>query len=88
MDQRKSCQCYEMNSIQCRMARAALGWGTRDLARNANVSPDTVARFERGENLKGATIAALRAAFEAAGLEFIPENGSGPGVRLAKKIPR
>ncbi|NTE91052.1 helix-turn-helix domain-containing protein [Agrobacterium tumefaciens] len=67
------------------MARAALGWGTRDLARNANVSPDTVARFERGENLKSTTVAALRAAFEAQGLEFIPENGGGPGVRFARK---
>ncbi|WP_210282335.1 helix-turn-helix domain-containing protein [Mesorhizobium sp. RMAD-H1] len=77
-----------MNSIQCRMARAALGWGTRDLARNANVSPDTVARFERGEELKSTTVAALRTAFEAGGVEFIPENGGGPGVRLAKKITR
>ncbi|UXS05275.1 helix-turn-helix domain-containing protein [Agrobacterium tumefaciens] len=67
------------------MARAALRWGTRDLARIANVSPDTVARFERGETLKDATIVALQRAFEAAGVEFIPENGSGPGVRMAMK---
>ncbi|MFB9984705.1 multiprotein-bridging factor 1 family protein [Mesorhizobium kowhaii] len=73
-----------MNIIQCKMARVALGWGTRDLARNAGVSPDTVARFERGEQLKGTTVAALRNTFEAAGIEFIPENGGGPGVRLAR----
>ncbi|AZO19205.1 XRE family transcriptional regulator [Mesorhizobium sp. M2A.F.Ca.ET.043.05.1.1] len=66
------------------MARVALGWGTRDLARNAGVSPDTVARFERGEQLKGSTVAALRSTFEAAGIEFIPENGGGPGVRLSR----
>ena len=66
------------------MARVALGWGTRDLARNAGVSPDTVARFERGEQLKGTTVAALRNTFEAAGIEFIPENGGGPGVRLSR----
>ncbi|QKC85983.1 helix-turn-helix domain-containing protein [Mesorhizobium sp. NZP2077] len=66
------------------MARVALGWGTRDLARNAGVSPDTVARFERGEQLKGTTVAALRNTFEAAGVEFIPENGGGPGVRLSR----
>ncbi|RWH72931.1 MAG: transcriptional regulator [Mesorhizobium sp.] len=66
------------------MARVALGWGTRDLARNAGVSPDTVARFERGEQLKDTTIAALRNTFEAAGIEFIPENGGGPGVRLSR----
>ncbi|MES0042264.1 helix-turn-helix domain-containing protein [Mesorhizobium sp. M0091] len=73
-----------MNIIQCKMARVALGWGTRDLARNAGVSPDTVARFERGEQLKGTTVAALRSTFEAAGIEFIPENGGGPGVRLSR----
>ncbi|MCT9000164.1 helix-turn-helix domain-containing protein [Chelativorans intermedius] len=73
-----------MNAIQCKMARAALGWGTRDLARNARVSPDTIARLERGEQLKCSTITAIRAAFENAGIEFIPANGGGPGVRLAK----
>ena len=73
-----------MNIIQCKMARVALGWGTRDLARNAGVSPDTVARFERGEQLKGTTVAALRSTFEAAGIEFIPENGGGPGVRVSR----
>lgn len=75
-----------MNAIQCKMARAALGWGTRDLARNARVSPDTIARLERGEQLKGSTIASIRGAFEAAGIEFIAENGGGPGVRLARPI--
>lgn len=74
-----------MNSIQCKMARAALGWGTRDLARNAGVSPDTVARLERGEDLKSATVNIIRAAFENAGVIFIEEErGQGVGVRLAK----
>ena len=31
-------------------------------------------------------LAAVKAAFEAAGVEFIPENGGGPGVRL--KAPK
>jgi hypothetical protein len=30
----------------------------------------------------GHSIAAIRAALEAAGVEFIAENGGGPGVRL------
>ena len=38
--------------VQCRMARAALGMGVRELASAAKVSTDTVARFERGEELK------------------------------------
>lgn len=67
------------------MARAALGWGTRDLARNAGVSPDTVARLERGEDLKLATVNIMRAAFESAGVIFIEEErGQGVGVRLVK----
>ncbi|WP_105405191.1 helix-turn-helix domain-containing protein [Neorhizobium sp. T7_12] len=66
------------------MARTALGWGTRDLARNAGVSPDTIARLERGENLRASTITAVQSAIEAAGIEFIPENGGGVGVRFAR----
>jgi transcriptional regulator with XRE-family HTH domain len=67
------------------MARAALGWGVRDLAREAGVSADTVARLERGEQLKDRTIEILKGVFEAAGIEFIAENGGGAGVRLKKK---
>jgi len=64
------------------MARAALGLGVRELAVAAKVSVDTVARFERGEELKERTIDALKQALEAAGVEFT--NGDQPGVRLAK----
>jgi transcriptional regulator with XRE-family HTH domain len=64
------------------MARVALGWGVRDLAEAAKVSSDTVSRLERGEQLKERTVDALRAAFEAAGVQFIEQNGGGPGVRL------
>jgi transcriptional regulator with XRE-family HTH domain len=70
--------------VQCRMARAALGWGVRELAAAAKVSIDTVARFERGDELKERTIEALQLTLEAAGIEFIDENGGGPGVRLKK----
>jgi transcriptional regulator with XRE-family HTH domain len=64
--------------VQCRMARAALGWGVREIARKAKVSVDTVARFERGDDLKERTIDALQRALEAAGVEFT--NGDQPGV--------
>jgi transcriptional regulator with XRE-family HTH domain len=70
--------------VQSRMARVAIGWGVRDLAKAAEVSPDTIARFERGESLYPRTLAAIRAALEASGVEFIEQNGSGPGVRLSK----
>jgi hypothetical protein len=67
------------------MARAALEWGIRDLAKAALVSHDTVVRFERGEELKDRTVDAIREAFERNGVEFIAENGGGPGVRMAKR---
>jgi len=71
-----------MNATQCKMARAATGLGVRDLAKLASISPDTVARLERGEELRPATVEAIRTALEAAGVEFIPENGGGAGGRL------
>jgi transcriptional regulator with XRE-family HTH domain len=66
------------------MARAALGWGVRELAAAAKVSIDTVARFERGDELKDRTVEAISRAMESAGIEFIDENGGGAGVRLRK----
>lgn len=71
-----------MNAVQCKMARVALGLGVRDLARMAGVSPDTIARLERGENLRHSTINKVRTALESAGIAFIDENGGGRGVRM------
>ena len=73
-----------MNAAQCKMARAALDLGVRDLAGLAKVSPDTVARLERGEEVRERTVDAIRTALESAGVEFIAENGGGAGVRLRK----
>jgi transcriptional regulator with XRE-family HTH domain len=67
------------------MARAALGMGVRELAAASKVSVDTVARFERGEELKERTVDALQHALEAAGIKLIDENGGGPGVRLRRR---
>jgi len=66
------------------MARAALGLTVRELAVSAGVSHDTIVRLEAGEDLKPRTVAAIQEALEAAGVEFIAENGGGPGVRLRK----
>jgi len=71
-----------LTAAQCRMARAALQLGVRELAEAASVSPTTITRLERGETLFPRTLDALRGALEAAGVEFIAENGGGPGVRL------
>lgn len=67
------------------MARAGLGLGVRELATLSNVSTNTITRFERGEALYPRTVEVIRVALETAGVEFIPENGSGVGVRLARK---
>ena len=73
-----------MNAIQCKMARAATGLGVRELAVLASVSPNTVARLERGEVLRQNTVDTIRTALESAGVVFLPENGNGPGVALRK----
>ncbi len=74
----------ELTAAQCRMARAALQIDVRGLAASAKVSPNTIARLERGETLYPRTLGAIRFALEAAGVEFIAENGGGAGVRLRK----
>lgn len=56
--------------------------GSTELAEPAQVSTDTITRLAGGEELKPRTIEALRRALEDAGVEFIPANGGGPGVRL------
>lgn len=70
------------------MARAALQLGVRDLAAVSGVSAMTITRFENGHSGGQAeTLRKLQAALEAAGVEFIPENGGGVGVRLRKGHP-
>jgi transcriptional regulator with XRE-family HTH domain len=86
--QAKSEQDTDLLAVQCKMARAALGLGVRELADLSEVSADTVVRFEKGDELRPRTISAIRAALEAAGVIFVDENGQGPGVRLRKSEPR
>ena len=74
-----------MKAIQLRMARAAVGWGVRDLAEKAGVTANTVTRIENGADAKQSTLDRLKSALEAAGVEFIDENGGGPGVRMRKR---
>lgn len=64
------------------MARAAVGWTTRDLAAKALVGVNTINRFEAGQEARAVTTGKIRETLEKAGVEFIPENGGGPGVRL------
>jgi transcriptional regulator with XRE-family HTH domain len=70
---------------QLRAARALLSWSQDRLAETSGVPKRTIARLELAETVpQQRTAAAIRAALEAAGVEFIDENGGGPGVRLRK----
>ncbi len=66
---------------QVRMARAALQWTVAELARQAGVTTRTVLRYEHGQNVTLETILKLKAAFESAGVSWIPENGGPATVR-------
>ncbi len=71
---------------QIRAARALLGWSQAQLAEAAGVSIPTVKRAEGNAAIAASaqSLTAIRSALEAAGVEFIAENGGGPGVRLRK----
>ncbi len=74
-----------MKPAQVRMARAALNWSLADLAKASGVHRNTVSNFETEKFLGSAdSVAAIRAALEAAGVVFLPENGNGPGVAIRK----
>jgi transcriptional regulator with XRE-family HTH domain len=74
----------QMKAVQLRMARAAVGWGVRELAEKAGVTANTVSRIELGADAKQSTIEAIQRALEEAGIVFVPENGGGVGVRVRK----
>jgi transcriptional regulator with XRE-family HTH domain len=74
-----------VTSAQCRAARGLLDWSQQDLATEAGVGIVTVRQIEAGTTEpRRSTLVVLRQAFERGGVEFIDENGAGPGVRLAK----
>jgi transcriptional regulator with XRE-family HTH domain len=75
-------------SAQIRAARALLRWSAEDLARHSVLSVATIRRAELTDDETSMTAAndlAVRRALEAAGVEFIDENGGGPGVRLRQR---
>ena len=77
-----------LTSQQIRAARALLRWRAQDLARASAVGVATIRRAELAEGETSMTAPndmAVRRALEAAGVEFIDENGGGPGVRLRKR---
>ncbi len=72
-----------MSPSQCKAARAILDWTQPRLADAASLGLSTIVDFERSRReVSAEAIQAMRAAFEAAGIEFT--NEEGPGVRLRK----
>jgi predicted transcriptional regulator len=73
---------------QIKAARALLAWSQEQLAAAAEVSIPTIKRLEAQDGPLGGrneTGSKIRFALEAAGVEFIDENGGGPGVRLRQR---
>ena len=72
---------------QLRAARALIDWTREDLANASGLTVRTLARIESSQTIpRQTTLEALAEALEAAGVQFISENGGGPGVRLSRRL--
>ena len=77
-----------ISPAQCRAARALLNWTREQLAEKSRVSKMTLADFETAKRKPyDRTLADICRTFEEAGLEFIPENGGGAGIRFRERKP-
>ena len=77
-----------LTPAQCRAARGLIDWSQMELAERAGVGIVTIRQLEAGNHApRRATLDVVRRALEAFGVEFIEENGGGPGVRLHKSTP-
>jgi transcriptional regulator with XRE-family HTH domain len=62
-----------------------IAWSQSQLADAAKVARKTLTDFEAEKRTPyDRTLADIQTALEAAGVEFVPGNGSGAGVRLKK----
>lgn len=79
-----------LTGTQCSAARALLRWKQKDLSDAINdaggkLSVTAITAFERGGAIRESNAALILKALEAAGIDFIPENGGGAGVRLRNR---
>jgi transcriptional regulator with XRE-family HTH domain len=80
-----------MNAFQAKLARIALDLKFTDAAKLCDAAVETIRRIEIGDRtVKDKTIEKVCEAYKKAGIEFIDEDGGGPGVRLrkARKKPK
>ncbi|MDP9734797.1 UNVERIFIED_ORG: transcriptional regulator with XRE-family HTH domain [Rhizobium sp. SORGH_AS260] len=75
-----------IDSAQIKAARALVGMTQDEIAKATGLSVQTIKRMETAGTLRStvANVLEVQRALEAAGVIFIPENGGGAGVRLAK----
>lgn len=75
-----------LTPAQSRAARALLDWSQDQLASASHLGLSTVRDFEKGRRVPSHNnLAAMVRALEDAGLQFIPENGGGAGIRFRNR---
>lgn len=73
---------------QLRAARNGLGWSIEKLAEQSGVSARTIIRYEDCEGVppsRSGNLESLIQSMESAGIEFIGDPESGPGIRIHAK---
>ena len=76
----------QFTAVQCKMARAGLGLGIRELAVAAECAPATIVRLEAGENLHKRTIKAIKETLEEAGAIFFITDDGNDGVAIQDEV--
>ncbi|KQV17289.1 transcriptional regulator [Rhizobium sp. Root1203] len=75
----------EITGAQIRAARALLKWTAETLAETASVGLSTIRRAEAengAPSITAANLKLIRMVLESAGIQFLPSNGGGVGVRF------
>jgi transcriptional regulator with XRE-family HTH domain len=70
-----------MRPAHLRMARAALNWTVRELARRAAVDKNAVSRFESGKQILSASLQSIEDVLAKEGVVFL-EDSTSVGVRI------
>lgn len=72
-----------MNSEQCRVARAMMGWTIKQLSRKARVAQRTISEFETQGRVRPEVKSRIRSLFVVSGIEFITDDD---GIGLKRRL--
>jgi hypothetical protein len=78
-----------ITGAQIRAGRALVRWSADELARRSGLETAAIRRAEARDGsaaMPSASVRAIRAALDRAGVQFIAENGGGAGVRLRRRL--